>query len=335
MEGRDLFVSVLEQMPDGLIVLDNNDKVVFVNKAAEKISDIKKESILGVDVYQCHPEHEKEKLGKALDYLKNKKHEVRRIFHNETNNTTQENLYRAIFDEEGEFLGSLVMTRDISEKYDLDEKKLLLIDQMDDKIKDLRARFQNLFLSSLETLVNTLEAKDYYTKGHSMRVASLCERFLERESLMVPLKQNIIIAAKLHDIGKIGIKESILMKNDKLTAEENEQMQQHPIITAKILEPMDDLKDVVEIVKHHHERYDGTGYPDGLKGNAIPFGARLLALVDAFDAMTSARPYRGSLSFEEAVSQIRNNLGTQFDPQLGEKFLLHLELGDLDLPDFF
>jgi HD-GYP domain-containing protein (c-di-GMP phosphodiesterase class II) len=152
---------------------------------------------------------------------------------------------------------------------------------------------------------------------------------------MVPLKQNIIVAAKLHDIGKIGIKESILMKNDKLTAEENEQMQQHPIITAKILEPMDELKDVVEIVRHHHERYDGTGYPDGLKGNAIPFGARLLALVDAFDAMTSVRPYRDSLSFEEAVSQIRNNLGTQFDPQLGEKFLLHLELGDLDLPDFF
>lgn len=335
MGAKDLCSSVLEQMSDGLIILDKNNKVVFVNSAAERIKKIHKEEIIGLDIYECHPGFKKEKVERALDYLKYKNHEFRRIVRDPISNRAQENLYRAIFNDNNEFFGSVMITRDISEKYILEENKLILMQQMDEQIKDLRARFKGLFLSTLETLVNTLEAKDHYTKGHSMRVTCMCERFLEQEPLLVPIQQNIIVAAKLHDIGKIGVKESILMKTGKLMYEEYEEMKQHPLMTAKILEPMDELRDVVEIAKHHHERYDGRGYPDGLKGKAIPFGARLLALADSYDAMTSTRPYRDCLTFDKAVCEIRNNLGTQFDPQLGEKFLLHLELGNLDQPGFY
>lgn len=330
MDGNALNLLMMEQMTDGLIVFNKENKVVFVNSAVEKIRNISRKDLIGLDIYQCHPGVKKDKIDRALDYIKSRGQELRRISRDGIAKTAQENLFRAIYDENQEYSGLMAITRDISEKYNLDENKLIMMQQMDEQIKNLRARFNGLFLSSLETLVNTLEAKDRYTKGHSMRVSAICEKFLSLEPFLVPVTQNVLIAAKLHDIGKIGVSEAVLSKSGKLTDGEYEEMKRHPLMTASILEPMDELRDVVTMAKHHHERYDGKGYPDGLKGESIPVGARLLALADSYDAMSSTRPYRDCLTFEQVLREIRSNLGSQFDPQLGEKFLLHLELGNLD-----
>ena len=128
-------------------------------------------------------------------------------------------------------------------------------------------------------------------------------------------------ACLLHDIGKIGISENILRKPAKLSNCEWEIMKSHPVMGEEILKPLPTLKPVLPLIRHHHERWDGKGYPDGLKGEEIPLGARIIAICDAFDAMTSLRPYRKPLSKEKALKEIEKNSGTQFDPKLVEIFL--------------
>ncbi|HHV79245.1 MAG TPA: HD domain-containing protein [Firmicutes bacterium] len=130
-----------------------------------------------------------------------------------------------------------------------------------------------------------------------------------------------ILAAKLHDIGKVGIPEHILNKSGPLTQEEYEQIKSHPGIGEAILSPIERLRPIARIVRHHHERVDGGGYPDGLRGKDIPVESRLVAIVDAFDAMTSARPYRGAIPAERAAEEIRKKMGKQFDSDLSACFL--------------
>jgi len=143
------------------------------------------------------------------------------------------------------------------------------------------------------------------------------------------LYADIELAAKLHDIGKIGVNEAILNKAGKLTEEEMIEMQRHPTITAQILSPFLSLKEVIDIAKHHHERYDGNGYPDKQRGDEINIGSRILALADTYDAITSTRSYRKALNVKEAIDIIYANLGTQFDPKIGGTFLELVESGTL------
>ena len=133
--------------------------------------------------------------------------------------------------------------------------------------------------------------------------------------------QNIWIAGFLHDIGKIGIQENVLNKPGRLDPEEWELVKQHPVFAARILEPIEELGDVIEMVRYHHEHFDGKGYPDGLSGADIPLGARILAVADCYDALTSERPYRGAVPEEEAYKVFEDCSGTQFDPVIASAFL--------------
>lgn len=180
---------------------------------------------------------------------------------------------------------------------------------------------QQLLLSTVMALANTLEAKDPYTVGHSQRVAELSEALARRIGMTEQEAEHIRLAGLLHDIGKIGIRESIINKAGPLTTEEVVHLQTHPLISERILLPVTELNGSLHAIRNHHEHWDGNGYPDGLSGLDIPLGARILALADTFDAMTSERPYRAAASPGAALQEIQRGLGSQFDPELGSIFI--------------
>ncbi|MDY0236152.1 MAG: HD-GYP domain-containing protein [Gudongella sp.] len=189
----------------------------------------------------------------------------------------------------------------------------------------LYMEMRNLYLSTIQALNKTVEAKDPYTSGHANRVGEYAVDLAKAYDLPFKSIENIKTAAILHDIGKIGINDSILNKATRLTAEEYHEIMKHPSIGADIICKVDFLKDITTIVKHHHERYDGKGYPDGLKGDEIPIEASILMIADSYDAMTSDRPYRKALTKEEAIGELRKNSGTQFHPELVIKFISIME----------
>lgn len=183
------------------------------------------------------------------------------------------------------------------------------------------ARIEELFLEAVQTLVDALEAKDAYTRGHSTRVSAYATAVAQTLDWPEPDLQLLGLGAELHDIGKIGVREVVLQKPGKLTEDEYAHLMQHTAIGATILAPlMKHAAPVVEIVRSHHERLDGTGFPDGLKGEAIPVHARLVSVCDAFDAMTSHRPYRRALPPEVAINELVAAQGAQFDPEIVAAF---------------
>ena len=180
---------------------------------------------------------------------------------------------------------------------------------------------QDSTLRTVQALANSLEAKDNYTSGHSARVTHYAMLLAERLGLTDQALQNLRYASQLHDIGKIGITERILNKPDKLTDWEISAIKDHPVIGERIIQSLDFLDDVRAIIRHHHERWDGAGYPDNLQGEDIPLLARIMAVADSYDAMTTARPYRAALSRAAAIAELTRCSSTQFDPRLVVEFL--------------
>ncbi|GAF68461.1 unnamed protein product [marine sediment metagenome] len=173
----------------------------------------------------------------------------------------------------------------------------------------------------VHALAKTVKAKDRYTQKHSelmSRVAVELAKALRLESSEI---ETVRLGALLHDLGKIGIDESILLKPGKLTSKEYEMIKQHPRIGAEIIQTVHTLKDVIPLIRFHHERYDGTGYLKGLKGKEIPIGARIIGIADVYQALRSDRPYRKAYSKKEALEIIKEGAGKQFDPVMVEIFL--------------
>ncbi|MBI4866135.1 MAG: GAF domain-containing protein [Candidatus Wallbacteria bacterium] len=196
--------------------------------------------------------------------------------------------------------------------------------------------YQNLVTSYFETirsLANALESKDAYTHGHSRRVAKDSVRIAQKMKLPTKRVEMIRHGALLHDIGKIGIRDSILLKPGALTEEEIAIIRKHPLLGANMIQSIEFLKDVTEIIRHHHERLDGRGFPYGLSGEKIPLGARIVCVADAFDAMVTTRPYRKGMSYQRGIAELARNKGTQFDPAVVDAFVdllyeLHPSLAD-------
>ncbi|MCX7704713.1 MAG: HD domain-containing protein [bacterium] len=188
-----------------------------------------------------------------------------------------------------------------------------------------RKVLQNYFYRTIRSLVTIIESKDSYTKGHSERVAVYAEKIARRMS--VPEKKLNLLrdVALLHDIGKLGIEQTILQKTDTLTEEEWNIIKKHPLAGREILRPVIFEKDAIDIISQHHERFDGKGYPYGLAGNEINILAQILSVADAFDAMTSPRAYRAPLSKSEAIKELKENSGSQFNPEIVNIFLKILE----------
>ena len=188
---------------------------------------------------------------------------------------------------------------------------------------------QQLFMAAIDGFAAAIGARDGYTMDHSEQVAYFAVLLSRRIGLDDKNVQTARIAGKLHDIGKIGVPESILLKKELLTTGEYDVMKSHPGKAAEILGSLPSLAAVIDGAKHHHERYDGTGYPDGLKGESIPLIGRILAICDAFSAMITKRPYRSAIPPEKAREEIRLNSSTQFDPQLAKEFLSIPEIAQI------
>jgi response regulator RpfG family c-di-GMP phosphodiesterase len=184
----------------------------------------------------------------------------------------------------------------------------------------LYATLEDSIFEGMRSLVMALESKDPYTEGHSLRVSIAAVHVCRRMGLGRDVEDTLRYAGALHDIGKVGVPDAVLMKTGKLTPEEYEQMKTHPVVGWNILMPFSFLQEEAVIVRHHHEWISGAGYPDGLRGTAIPLPARILAVADAYDAMTTIRPYRPSRSHEAALEELRRCSGTQFDPEVVEVF---------------
>lgn len=178
-----------------------------------------------------------------------------------------------------------------------------------------------LFYKTIKSIAHALDAKDPYTHGHSLRVTLYSLALAKSLDLSDELLEEIETTGLLHDIGKIAIPESILLKPGKLTDEEYEVIKTHPELGERLVHGIEKLNLISNWLKSHHERYDGKGYPDGLKGEQIPISSRIIAIADTYDAMTSSRSYRAALSHQQAIEEIRRCSGTQFDPHLAELFI--------------
>lgn len=182
-------------------------------------------------------------------------------------------------------------------------------------------QIQKAYLQTVTSLTRAIEAKDFYTHGHSERVYYYCSLIAEILDLPESSRNDLRFASILHDIGKIGIPDNVLLKKGRLTDSEREIIAEHPILSESIISPLPFLDKVRKIVRSHHEHYDGSGYPDGLKGNEITIEARILAVADAFDAMRSNRPYRQAMNVETAKARLVMAEGTQFCPLCVRAFL--------------
>jgi cyclic di-GMP phosphodiesterase len=181
-----------------------------------------------------------------------------------------------------------------------------------------RNRLERVSTATLEALVNALEAKDPYLRGHSARVADLSANIATELGLPEDEVDRVRMAGRLHDLGKIGTRDAVVNKEGPLTADEFEHVKQHVIIGAQILAPLVHLGDVVAMVKTHHERFDGTGYPDGLRGDEVPLGGRIIGAAEVYDALTTSRPYQEKMSPEQAVERMADLSGTVLDPKVFE-----------------
>ena len=199
--------------------------------------------------------------------------------------------------------------------------QMQLIKEINEELQSANEKLEAAYMETIEILRLTVEAKDPYTRGHSDRVAEYSELIGKHLGLSESDLKTIRIGGLFHDIGKIGIPDSILLKNGKLDDNEYSEIKNHPTIGAHILSNATIFQDVIPIIKHHHERFDGRGYPSNLAGNDIPYFARIAAVADAFDAMTSKRSYRDSLSLDIVRAEIEKNSGTQFDPEIAKVFL--------------
>ena len=175
---------------------------------------------------------------------------------------------------------------------------------------------RNSYVQTIDALIAAIEAKDQYTRGHSQRVSNLAVQIARKMGMSRQQAEELRIAGILHDIGKIGISDSILKKKGPLTKEEYDEIKKHPAISNKILYPIGLSDRILKAIAFHHERFDGRGYPFGLTSESLGLEPQIIAVADAFDAMTSSRPYREPLSLASAVQELENNKGTQFHPDI-------------------
>jgi putative nucleotidyltransferase with HDIG domain len=196
-----------------------------------------------------------------------------------------------------------------------------LVEERTTKLQQAYRILKKAHLDSVKVLVEAIDAKDPYTRGHSDRVTRMSLKIAFQLGFAEERLESLEYGALLHDIGKIGIKDEVLQKPGTLDSGEYQYIQEHPLIGVKIIEGLDFFKDKIPMIRHHHEHYDGSGYPDGLLGEAIPLEARIIAVSDAFDAMTSARPHRGMMPLQDVLMELEKCKGTQFDPKVLEIFL--------------
>lgn len=291
----------LDAVSDPLFLHDREFRVLRCNRAYAEAAGMSYEEIVGKPYYEIFPKTDGPTEGccKALERQEDGEEEIAV--------PAMDKIFNAKFfpirDAGGVYLYSLHILQDVTAR------------------KKAEKELHELFLAALQCLTSAIEAKSPWTRGHSERVAGYAVSLGTQMGLEDDVLEKLRIAALLHDIGKIGTYDAILDKPGKLTDAEYEAIKQHPARGAEMLASIRQLHDIIPWVRGHHERFDGKGYPDGLKGEAIPMAARILAVADTFDSMTAERPYRTTPGRAQALEDIQRHAGTQFDPKVVEAFL--------------
>ena len=192
---------------------------------------------------------------------------------------------------------------------------------LEKKVKEQTDVINLMYARAIDAMVNALEAKDFYTRGHSQRVMTYSVATAKEMCMTDEEVENLQRASVLHDVGKIGIRDMVINKPGLLTPEEYQEVVRHPEISVSIIEPIPFFQPLLHVIRHHHEWYNGQGYPAGLAGDEIPLSSRILSVADTFDAMTSSRPYRKALPVEGAITELRRCSGMQFDPHVVSAFI--------------
>jgi HD-GYP domain-containing protein (c-di-GMP phosphodiesterase class II) len=214
----------------------------------------------------------------------------------------------------------IVFARELGELYRLERFRSAELERALESL-------QETYIATMKSLAQVIEAKDRTTRGHLDRTQAYGLALARRIDPALVETPTLGYGFFLHDIGKVGIPEHILCKGGPLSGDEWEVMRTHPLMGAQIVEPIAFLSGAVDLIRHHHERFDGSGYPDGLHGDAIPLAARIFSVADSFAAMTSERPYRGAIAVERALAEIQGGAGTQFDPDVVRVFVQMVEEG--------
>ncbi|WP_449240319.1 HD domain-containing phosphohydrolase [Desulfoscipio gibsoniae] len=222
-----------------------------------------------------------------------------------------------LMDDEGGFIGVCGVYYDLT-PYRRKKKQLEEINQV---LVQTNAQLNNQHMETIRAFANAIAARDSYTRWHSEKVAEYAQQICFSLGVDEEMANMAYLAGLLHDVGKIGVPEAILTKPGRLTDFEFNIIKKHPTIGVDILDSMQNMKNILTVIKHHHERFDGTGYPDRLEGDSIPLLSRVLAVADSFDAMTSDRSYRKAFPMEKAIAEIEKNVATQFDPQVVSSFM--------------
>jgi putative nucleotidyltransferase with HDIG domain len=217
-------------------------------------------------------------------------------------------------------------------------KELISLEQIEQDLREVAmapenadhfGKLQETFLNTAAALTAAVEKKDSYTGGHIMRVEEYSMAIAKHLSPPLSDTDQLRLAAVLHDIGKIGIRDSVLLKPGKLTTDEMAHMREHPLVGDDMMGHMEQMNAVRKVMRSHHEKWDGSGYPDGLKGESIPLHARIILVADTLDAMTTDRPYRKATDLSAAVEEVKRFMGKEFDPMVAEAFFKACECGDI------
>ena len=318
----------LEGLPDGIVVADADDRVVAINNRARLMRDGDAGAPAAPPVlWPGSTTADVERGMRALHGGTSTEFSVVEGF--PATGRVYEHHCLSIKQPDGSYGGTVVVSHDVTDRQLEDARREERMDGLRQQVFCLQDALQERFVDGMITLVNALEARDPYTRGHSTRVARVAGTVARRIVEDATDTAEIELAARLHDIGKVAVPDRLLDKPSCLTPEEVVLMDTHPVVGEDILRPIAELRNVASIIRSHHERWDGSGYPDGLSGERIPVGSRILALADTFDAMTSQRPYRDSLTVADARDEIDRQLGSQFDPAIGRTFLDMIASGEI------
>jgi len=327
LDESELMRLAVDQLPDGMMVVDASDHVVGHNAQARLISGIRPDGT--PSVLQLFHGSVMEDIERGLEALRaGTIPEFFIVEGDPSSGRIYEHQFVPVRSSDSDYAATVVRSRDVTERELQVARHEAHISGLQQQVADLQGALQERFVDGMITLVDALEARDRYTCGHSTRVATIAGRVAGHVLPRAVDVAEIQLAARLYDIGKVAVPDRLLDKPSRLTPEEVTLMDTHPLVGESILRPIVQLRNVASIIRGHHERWDGVGYPDGLAAENIPIGSRILALADTFDAMTSQRPYRDSLTMAETRKEIAGLLGKQFDPVIGRTFLDMIDAGE-------
>ena len=323
-ESEERYRTLFQHSGTTVALVEEDGTITMVNKEIEELIGYTKEETIGKTFVEFLPGKEKQRL---LGYHKARRRGESVPISYEAKIRRKDGGIGTVLVNVALIPGtkrSIASVTDITEREKTEQELKRKSKEIRSYARHMRSTYKALeraYLEIIHALVISVETRDPYTRGHSERVTQYSKEIARKMGLKEKELKNLELACRIHDIGKIGVSDRILLKNGTLTIAEWAEMKMHPARGAEMLTFSEYFKEIIPIVRHHHERWDGKGYPDGLKGEAIPLGARILAVSDTFDAMSSSRPYRDAIDLKKIVRELKDNAGTQLDPQIVDIWL--------------